>query len=117
VLKKHFATFSPAAFACCLFAFILGVRWTVFHRYGMTMPEWDQWDAEGLQLLAPWYNNEHFLRALFTPHNEHRVVLTKLLNLGLTQLRRDSSAVLVSEPATLLQHRAPAPAVLHRQIT
>lgn len=84
MLKKHFATFSPVAFACCLFAFILGVRWTVFHRYGMTMPEWDQWDAEGLQLLAPWYNNDHFLRALFTPHNEHRVVLTKLLNLSLT---------------------------------
>jgi hypothetical protein len=40
-----------------------------------------------------------------------------LLNLGLTQLRRDSSAVLVSEPATLLQHRAPAPAVLHTEIT
>ena len=74
----------PAAFACCLFAFILGARWAVFDRYGMTLPEWDQWDAEGLMLLAPWYNDDHFLRALFTPHNEHRVVLTKLLNLGLT---------------------------------
>jgi hypothetical protein len=55
----------------------------VFHRYGMTMPEWDQWDAEGLYLLAPWFNDDHFLRALFTPHNEHRVVLTKLLNVFL----------------------------------
>ena len=74
----------PAAFACCLFAFILGVRWAVFDRFGMTLPEWDQWDAEGLMLLAPWYGHDHFIRALFTPHNEHRVVLTKLLNLGLT---------------------------------
>jgi hypothetical protein len=74
----------PAAFALCLFAFILGVRWAVFDRFGMTMPEWDQWDAEGLMLLAPWYGNDHFIRALFSPHNEHRVVLTKLLNLALT---------------------------------
>ena len=84
VLKKFLPLAFPSAFALCLFAFILGARWTVFHRYGMTMPEWDQWDAEGLYLLAPWFNDDHFLRALFTPHNEHRVVLTKLLNLGLT---------------------------------
>ena len=71
-------------FALSLFAFILGVRWAVFDRYGMTLPEWDQWDAEGLKLLAPWFNQDHFITALFTPHNEHRVVLTKLLNLGLT---------------------------------
>ena len=56
----------------------------MFDRYGMTLPEWDQWDAEGLKLLAPWFNQDGFLSALFTPHNEHRVVLTKLLNLGLT---------------------------------
>ncbi len=74
----------PAAFACCLFAFVLGARWAVFDRFGMDLPEWDQWDAEGLNLLAPWFTHDHFFRALFTPHNEHRVVLTKLLNLSLT---------------------------------
>lgn len=81
---KNFHRILPGAFALCLFAFILGVRWAVFDRFGMTLPEWDQWDAEGLMLLAPWYANDHFLQALFSPHNEHRVVLTKLLNLGLT---------------------------------
>jgi hypothetical protein len=84
VLKQNLHRALPAAFALCLFAFILGVRWTVFDRFGMTMPEWDQWDAEGLMLLAPWYGHDHFIRALFSPHNEHRVVLTKLLNLALT---------------------------------
>ena len=84
MLKKFFTVVTPVGFALSLFAFILGVRWAVFDRYGMTLPEWDQWDAEGLKLLAPWYNQDHFLSALFTPHNEHRVVLTKLLNLGLT---------------------------------
>ncbi|MBC7367528.1 MAG: hypothetical protein H7343_12100 [Undibacterium sp.] len=84
MLKTKLHRTLPAAFSLCLFAFVLGVRWAVFDRFGMTMPEWDQWDAEGLMLLAPWYDNDHFLRALFSPHNEHRVVLTKLLNLGLT---------------------------------
>ena len=74
----------PAAFALCLAVFVLGARWAVFDRFGMDLPEWDQWDAEGLNLLAPWFAHDHFLRALFTPHNEHRVVLTKLINLGLT---------------------------------
>jgi hypothetical protein len=84
VLKKFSTVVTPVSFALCLFVFILGVRWAVFDRYGMTLPEWDQWDAEGLMLLAPWFNQDGFLSALFTPHNEHRVVLTKLLNLGLT---------------------------------
>jgi len=84
VLKKSSALITPVGFALSLFAFIVGVRWAVFDRYGMTLPEWDQWDAEGLMLLAPWFNQDHFLTALFTPHNEHRVVLTKLLNFGLT---------------------------------
>lgn len=84
MLKKLSAIVTPVGFALSLFAFILGVRWAVFDRYGMTLPEWDQWDAEGLKLLAPWFNQDGFLSALFTPHNEHRVVLTKLLNLGLT---------------------------------
>jgi len=84
VLKKSANLVTTAGFALSLFSFILGVRWAVFDRYGMTLPEWDQWDAEGLMLLAPWFNQDHFLSALFSPHNEHRVVLTKLLNLSLT---------------------------------
>lgn len=72
----------PAAFGACLFAFILGARWAVCDRFGTDLPEWDQWDAEGTRLLAPWFAHDHFFQALFEPQNEHRVVLTKLLNLG-----------------------------------
>jgi len=68
----------------CLFAFVLGARWAVVDRFGMDLPEWDQWDAEGIHLLAPWYQGHFTLEELFRPHNEHRVVLTKLVNLGLT---------------------------------
>lgn len=47
------------------------------------MPDWDQWDAEAYYLLIPWLDGNAFLEHLFTPHNEHRVILTKLQNLAL----------------------------------
>jgi hypothetical protein len=50
------------------------------------MPDWDQWDAEAGELFTPWFENDHFLTHLFTPHNEHRVILTKLQNLALVLL-------------------------------
>ncbi len=50
------------------------------------MPDWDQWDAEAVETLIPWFTHDHFLTHLFTPHNEHRVVLTKLQALALVLL-------------------------------
>ena len=73
-----------AALLVCLVAFVLGARWAVIDRFGSDLPEWDQWDAEGLHAIVPWYGHKDFLSELVLPHNEHRVVLTKLLNLGLT---------------------------------
>lgn len=72
------------ALAGCLFLVILGAKWATFGRYGSPMPDWDQWDAEGYYLLIPWLDGNAFLEHLFTPHNEHRVILTKLQNLALT---------------------------------
>ncbi len=69
--------------AVCLFALIVGAKWATFDRYGSPMPDWDQWDAEATNLLIPWFEDGPFLERLLTPHNEHRVVLTKLQNLAL----------------------------------
>jgi hypothetical protein len=74
------------AFAVCLFLLIVGAKWATFDRFGSPMPDWDQWDAEALNLFVPWFENDSFIAHLFTPHNEHRVVLTKLQNLGLVLL-------------------------------
>lgn len=74
----------PLALAGSLLLFILGARWGWIDRFGSDLPNWDQWDAEGVHLLAPWRENQPMLRQFFLPHNEHRVVLTKLLNLALT---------------------------------
>ncbi|MBL9213602.1 MAG: hypothetical protein JNL92_24265 [Opitutaceae bacterium] len=75
-----------AAFAVCLFLLIVGGKWATFDRYGSAMPDWDQWDAEALELLIPWFENENFIRHLVHPHNEHRVIMTKLQNLALVLL-------------------------------
>ena len=84
-MKKFFSAPSlSVASAVCLFLLILGAKWTFIDRYGTDMPDWDQWDAEGLHLYAPWFTHDHFVRELFTPHNEHRIVPTKLQNLSLT---------------------------------
>src|SRR5438876_741033 len=47
------------------------------------MPDWDQWDAEAMELFVPWFEHDHFIGHLFHPHNEHRIVVTKLQNLAL----------------------------------
>lgn len=73
----------PAAFAVCLFALIVGAKWATLDRYGSPMPDWDQWDAEGSELILPWFKGENFLQHLLHPHNEHRVIMTKLQNLAL----------------------------------
>lgn len=75
-----------AAFALCLFLLILTAKWATFDRYGSAMPDWDQWDAEAMETYVPWFHRENFLQHLFHPHNEHRVILTKLHNLALLLL-------------------------------
>ncbi|MBI5771395.1 MAG: hypothetical protein HZA93_26715 [Verrucomicrobia bacterium] len=82
--KKLSAHALTGALALSLFLLLLGSKWWVLDRYGSDLPNWDQWDAEGSGLLAPWFDHDHFLQNLFEPHNEHRVVTTKLCNLALT---------------------------------
>ena len=71
------------ALSACLFVLIVAAKWATFDRYGSPMPDWDQWDAEAMQLFIPWFEKDNFLQHLFHPHNEHRVILTKLQNLAL----------------------------------
>lgn len=74
------------ALSACLFLLIVGAKWAIFDRFGSPMPDWDQWDAEAVELFIPWFEHDHFLSHLFHPHNEHRIILTKLQNLGLLLL-------------------------------
>lgn len=99
-----------AVYAACLFCVVLGLKWATFDRFGSAMPDWDQWDAEAYYAIIPWFEHDHFLQNIFTPHNEHRVVLTKLQNLALTvlngqwdaRLQAVTNAILHSALATAL---------------
>jgi hypothetical protein len=55
----------------------------LIHTWGSPLPFWDQWDAEAATLYAPWMQGTLHARDLFAAHNEHRVVLTRLADLGL----------------------------------
>ena len=50
---------------------------------GSDLPTWDQWDAESEVVLRPWLEGWMRTQEIFHPHNEHRVVVTKLFALGL----------------------------------
>jgi hypothetical protein len=77
---------ASCALTVALFLFVVGTNCDVLNRYGSDMPNMDQWDAEGAHLLIPWLHHGNFIRELFAPQNEHRVVLTKLQNWALTVL-------------------------------
>ena len=81
---RRLPQFHVVALAASLFVIAIGGRWLVLDRFGSDLPVWDQWDAEGLQLLSPWFAKDRFLSHLFEPQNEHRIVVTKLQNLALT---------------------------------
>ena len=50
---------------------------------GSSMPFWDQWDAEALNLYLPWLNGDLHWASLFQAHNEHRILFTRLADLAL----------------------------------
>jgi hypothetical protein len=62
---------------------ILGGKLATIGAFGTDLPYWDQWAKEGEHILMPWFRGQSFLTGLVSPHNEHRIVPTLLLNLGL----------------------------------
>jgi hypothetical protein len=60
---------------------IFGLRlWLIYH-FGSSVPFWDQWGAQGEGFFLPWLDNTLTLNSLVEPHNEHRILLTRLLTL------------------------------------
>jgi hypothetical protein len=81
--------FAPRAFGLlpwiALLAIIIGARLWLISGYGSALPFHDQWDGEAARVFKPWLENTLRWPDLFAPHNEHRLVLTRLLALGLLQ--------------------------------
>ena len=68
--------------ALSLFLIVVGARFWLIERYSTAMPYWDQWDGIGGLILKPWLEGHLDFHAFFVPHNEHRIVLTRLLSLA-----------------------------------
>lgn len=72
--------------AAGLFLVCIGMRLSYIAAYGSDLPFLDQWDAEGLHLFFPWFEDELTFSHFLSPHNEHRIVFTRLLAYGLLKL-------------------------------
>jgi hypothetical protein len=65
------------AIACVVF----GSKLIVISALGSPIPLLDQWDAEAATLYSPYLRGELSFANLLTPHNDHRIVVTRLLAL------------------------------------
>ena len=68
-----------------LFLCILGAKLFVIGHHGNPTPFWDQWDAEAASLYLPLAEGNLDLAELIAPHNEHRILWTRLL--GMLELK------------------------------
>jgi len=69
-----------------LFLLILAAKLWLIGQFGNATPFWDQLDGEAGRLLIPYQDGSLSVGQLFAPHNEHRIVFTRLFSLGLVSL-------------------------------
>ena len=74
-----------AAWLAALFLVVLGAKLWVVQLYGSPLPLWDQW-YEAHRFFRPWMEGHLTWQALFAAHNEHRILLTRLLDMGVIWL-------------------------------
>ncbi len=65
---------------------VLGTKLLLLEYAANSVPIWDQWDAEAANLIIPWMEGTLTWDGMIYPHNEHRILLTRLLALGLFEL-------------------------------
>ncbi len=75
---KHF-NWSLGLWLAALFLTILGAKLWVIQLYGTNLPYWDEWDEARL-FFRPWLEGQLPWSAWFAPHNEHRILFTRLLD-------------------------------------
>lgn len=64
-----------------LFLLLFGARLHLIQHHGHWIPYWDQWEAEAAKLYHPLENGHLRGADLIGPHNEHRILWTRLINL------------------------------------
>ena len=77
---KHFI-----AWLAALFLIVVGAQLWVVQLYGSPLPMWDQW-FEADAFFRPWVEGRLTWKHFFEPFNEHRILFTRLLDLGVIWL-------------------------------
>lgn len=72
---------SPLFLAVAIAVLVLLARLLYVQRFSTPMPYWDQWDGEWATALKPWLDGSLHWQTLLAPHNEHRILPTRLLAL------------------------------------
>lgn len=65
-----------------LFLGVWGAKLQVLETYSVNIPFEDEWHADAMKLFKPWEEGTLKISDLFTPHNEHRILFTRLWDLG-----------------------------------
>ena len=65
-----------------LAALVFASRAWLAQVWGSALPFWDEWDLEAVGLYRTWMDGTLRLGDLFHAHNEHRLLLTRLVDLG-----------------------------------
>ena len=86
-----------------VFWLVLASKFLWIVLFANPTPYWDQWDAEADQLYKPWVQDRLSLGDLVKPHNEHRILVTRLFNIGLFQMNgREWDPILQMEVNAIL---------------
>lgn len=78
---KNLAGINSFLFYFLLVAVISIPRWYYVEKFALSFPFWDQWDAEGEDVIRPWVEGRFHLSNFWLAHNEHRVFPTRVLTL------------------------------------
>jgi hypothetical protein len=65
---------------------VLGAKLWLIRINGSITPFWDQWDGEAIGLYEPYLSGQLTWLDLLGPHNEHRILSTRVLALLLLEL-------------------------------
>ncbi|MCS4235355.1 hypothetical protein [Stenotrophomonas sp. BIGb0135] len=85
---------------------MMAVRAYLVLSHGSSSPFWDQWDAEFDNLLLPYLRGELGISHFFAAHNEHRILFTRLISLGLFTANGNQFDAKVEMLTNVLPHAA-----------
>lgn len=65
---------------------VFGIKVLLIKHFGSSVPYWDQWDAEADLLYKSYLNSDLSFTTLISSHNEHRILITRIVSLALFEL-------------------------------